>query len=64
MKAEALIRSLSVGIPGATPFAILVARLSVGVFFAISGGDKLLVARHTQELFATISGAGYRFRTS
>ena len=61
MKAEAVIRSLSVGIPGAAPFAILVARVSVGVFFAISGGNKLLVARHTQELFATISGAEIPF---
>ena len=61
MKAKALIRSLPVGIPGAAPLAILVARVSVGVFFAISGGNKLLVARHTQEMFATISGAGIPF---
>jgi putative oxidoreductase len=61
MKAEALIRSLLVGKPGAAPLAILIARVSVGVFFAISGGNKLLVARHTQEMFATISGAGIPF---
>jgi putative oxidoreductase len=61
MKAEALIRALTVGKPGAAPFAILLARVSVGVFFAISGGNKLLVARHTQEMFATLSGAGIPF---
>lgn len=61
MKADALIRFLLLGKPGAVPFAILLARVSVGVFFAISGGSKLFVARHAQELFATISGAGLPF---
>jgi putative oxidoreductase len=61
MKADALIRFLLLGKPAAAPFAILLARVAVGVFFAISGGEKLLVARHTQEMFATISGAGIPF---
>jgi putative oxidoreductase len=61
MKAETLIRALLIGRPDAAPFAILVARVCVGVFFAISGGNKLLVARHTQEMFATLSGAGIPF---
>jgi putative oxidoreductase len=61
MKADAFIRFLLLGKPGAAPFAILVARVSVGVFFAISGGAKLFVARHTQEMFETISGAGIPF---
>lgn len=61
MKADALIRFLLIGKPGAIAFAILLARLSVGVFFAISGGAKLVAPRHTQELFKTIAGAGIPF---
>ena len=38
--------------------AILLARISLGVFFAISGGNKLFVASRTREIYETLVGAG------
>jgi putative oxidoreductase len=42
-------------------FAVLLARISLGAFFAISGGNKLFVAAHTQEMYKTIAAAGIPF---
>ena len=58
MKADALIRFMLLGNRSWEEFAILLARLSLGAFFVISGGNKLFVAAHTREMYETIAGAG------
>ncbi len=40
------------------PFGILLARVSLGVFFAISGGNKLFVPSRTRQMYETLAGAG------
>jgi putative oxidoreductase len=42
-------------------FAVLLARISLGVFFAISGGNKLFVASQYKLMYETIVGAGIPF---
>jgi len=44
MKADALMRFILSGNRSLEGFAALLARISLGVFFAISGGNKLFVA--------------------
>ena len=61
MKADALIRFMLLGNRSWEEFAILLARISLGAFFAISGGNKLFVAAHTREMYETIAGAGIPF---
>ena len=61
MKPCELIRSLLVGNRAWEQFPILLARVSLGVFFAISGGNKLFVASHTRQMYKTLAGAGIRF---
>jgi putative oxidoreductase len=58
MKAHALIRFMLLGNRSWEEFAILLARISLGAFFTISGGNKLFVAAHTREMYETIAGAG------
>ena len=40
---------------------ILLARVSLGVFFAISGGNKLFVASRTLQMYETLAAAGIPF---
>jgi putative oxidoreductase len=61
MKPCELIRSLLLGNRSWEPFAILFARVSLGVFFAISGGNKLFVASRTRQMYETLAGAGIPF---
>jgi putative oxidoreductase len=61
MKADALIRFMLLGNRSWEEFAILLARISLGAFFAISGGNKLFVAAHIREMYETIAGAGIPF---
>jgi putative oxidoreductase len=42
-------------------FVVLLARVSLGVFFAISGGNKLFVASQYKIMYETIAGAGIPF---
>jgi putative oxidoreductase len=58
MKPGELIRSFLLGSRSWEQFSILLARLSLGVFFAISGGNKLFVASRTRQMYETIAGAG------
>jgi putative oxidoreductase len=44
-------------------YAILLVRVSVGLFFAISGANKLFVARSTQTMYETLVEAKSRFPT-
>jgi putative oxidoreductase len=48
MKADALIRFTLLGNRSWEEFAVLLARISLGAFFAISGGNKLFLAAHTR----------------
>jgi putative oxidoreductase len=64
MKPGEWIRSFLLGRRLWEQFPILLARISLGVFFAISGGSKLFVASRTRQMYETLAGAGYRFRIS
>jgi putative oxidoreductase len=43
------------------PYAVLLVRVSLGVFFAISGANKLFVAGSTQTMYETLVGAKVPF---
>jgi putative oxidoreductase len=49
---------LANGLPHYEWIAVLIARLSVGVLFAISGGGKLFVAEKRKEMQETLKKAG------
>jgi len=61
MKADALMRFILSGNRSLEEFAVLLARISLGVFFAISGGNKLFVASQYKLMYETIVGAGIPF---
>jgi putative oxidoreductase len=61
MKPHPLIRSLLLGNRSWEQFSILLARVSLGIFFAVSGGNKLLVPSHTRQMYKTLVGAGIPF---
>ena len=58
MKLSQLIRSVLLGSRSWEELSILLARISLGVFFAISGGNKLFVASRTRQMYETLAGAG------
>ena len=58
MKPGELIRSFLLGRRSWEQFSILLARISLGVFFAISGGNKLFVASRARQMYETLAGAG------
>ena len=61
MKADALMHFILSGNRSLEELAVLLARISLGVFFAISGGNKLLVASQYKLMYETIVGAGIPF---
>lgn len=61
MKADALIRFMLSGSRPLEQVTVLLARISLGVFFALSGGNKLLVASEYTLMHETIAGAGIPF---
>ncbi len=61
MKPSALIQSVMLGNRSWEQFPILLARVSLGMFFAISGGNKLFVASRTRRMYETLAGAGIPF---
>ena len=61
MKADALTRFILSGNRSLEEFVNLLARISLGVFFAISGGNKLFVASQHKLMYETIIGAGIPF---
>ena len=61
MKADALMRFILLGNRALEHFAVLLARISLGVFFAISGGNKLFLASQYKLMYETIVGAGIPF---
>jgi putative oxidoreductase len=58
MKPGELIRSFLLGSRSWEQFSIPLARMSLGVFFAISGGNKLFVASRARQMYETLAGAG------
>ena len=58
MKPGELIRSFLLGSRSWEQFSILLARISLGVFFVVSGGNKLFVANRTHQMYETLAGAG------
>jgi putative oxidoreductase len=61
MKPFVLIQSLMLGNRSWEQFPILLARVSLGMFFAISGGNKLFVASRTRQMYETLAGAEIPF---
>jgi putative oxidoreductase len=61
MKPDEFVRSFLLGRRSWEQFSILLARVSLGVFFAISGGNKLFVASRTRQMYETLAGAGIPF---
>src|SRR6516225_338024 len=61
MKPGEFVRSFLLGRRSWEQFSILLARISIGVFFAISGGNKLFVASRTRQMYETLAGAGIPF---
>jgi putative oxidoreductase len=61
MKPFALIRSVLLGNRSWEQFPILLARVSLGIFFAISGGNKLFVTSRTRQMYETLAAAGIPF---
>jgi putative oxidoreductase len=61
MKSDALMRFILSGNRSLEEFAVLLARILLGVFFAISGGNKIFVASQYKIMYETIVGAGIPF---
>jgi putative oxidoreductase len=61
MEWERLIRFGLLGDANLEPWAILLVRVALGVFFAISGGNKLFVASRTQGMYETLAAAKIPF---
>jgi putative oxidoreductase len=61
MNLPEFIRSFLIGNRSWEQFSILLARISLGLFFAISGGKKLFVASRTRQMYETLAGAGIPF---
>jgi putative oxidoreductase len=55
------VRSFLMGSHSWEQFSILLARVSLGIFFAISGGKKLFVDSRTRQMYETLAGAGIPF---
>lgn len=61
MNVTGLVRSFLTGSRSWEQFSILLARVALGVFFAISGGKKLFVVSRTRQMYETLVGAGIPF---
>src|SRR5277367_3692993 len=61
MKADALLHFILSGNRSLEEFAVVLSRILLGVFFAISGGNKIFVASQYKLMYETIVGAGIPF---
>jgi len=61
MEWERLIRFGLLGDANLEPWAILLVRVALGVFFAISGGNKLFIASRTKVMYETLAAARIPF---
>ena len=58
---QRLARLVLSGSHGLEEYAILMVRIALGLFFAISGGNKLFVPSQTQTMYQTLVAAGVPF---
>jgi len=58
---DRLVRFLLLGNGGLEQYAILLVRVLLGLFFAISGANKLLVPKNTQAMYQTLVTADVPF---
>ena len=56
-----LIQFALLGSSGFEQYAILLVRISIGLFFAMSGANKLYVAGGTKPVYDTLVQAKFRF---
>jgi putative oxidoreductase len=61
MEWQRLIRLVLSGNHELEEYAILAVRIALGLFFAISGGNKLFVPSQTQTMYQTLVAAGVPF---
>jgi putative oxidoreductase len=61
MEWERLVRFVLLGSGDLEPYAILLVRILLGLFFAISGANKLFVASRTQAMYETLVAAKVPF---
>src|SRR5262249_8291683 len=61
MSSRELIRSSLLGKRAWQQFAILLARVSLGMFFAISGAKQLFVPSRPRQMYETLATAGIPF---
>ena len=61
MRWERLIRFVLLGSHELEEYAILAVRIALGVFFAISGANKLFVAQRTHAMYETLVAANVPF---
>ena len=61
MRWQRLIRFLLMGSRDLEEYAILMVRIALGVFFAVSGANKLFVAAQTQTMYETLVAANVPF---
>lgn len=61
MGLQRLIRLVQLGSHELEEYAILLVRISLGLFFAISGANKLFVAAQTQTMYETLVAANVPF---
>ena len=59
-----LIPSFLVGRRSWEQFWIMLARISIGIFLAISVANKLFIASHTRQMHKTLAGARIPFPIS
>ena len=57
MECERLIRFGLLGNANLEAYAILLVRVALGLFFAVSGGNKLFVASRRQAMYETLVAA-------
>jgi putative oxidoreductase len=61
MEWERLAKLVLLGSEGVQPYAILLVRVALGLFFAISGANKLFVASRTEAMYKTLVEARVPF---
>jgi putative oxidoreductase len=61
MNVAGFVRSFLLGSRPREQSSILLARISLGIFFGISGGQKLFVASRTRQMYETLAGTGIPF---
>ncbi len=61
MRLQRLMQLVLLGIHELEDYAILLVRIALGLFFAVSGGNKLFVPAQTQTMYETLVAANVPF---